>query len=260
MRLSVCTVIKDEGLYLREWLEFNILQGFSKHYIYDDHSTDNTAEILAPYIESGLVEMIGAQLDPPILLPAYQACIEQHLGEDTWMAFIDPDEFLWSPLFSTVLDALEFFPSTWGAVGVNWMMFNGSGKQQWENLPVIERFTWRPETQFGANRHIKSIIRMNQNAHVGADPHFFQVEHGTYSESGERLDGPFTSEVSTDILRVNHYFTKSFEECDARARKGQADRVGGFNLDRWSVVPQALDVEDKEIQRFLPELRRRLGQ
>ena len=262
MRLSACVIVKDEGLYLKEWLEFNLLQGFTKHYIYNDNSSDDTMDVLAPYIAAGSVEMIDARLDSPILFAAYQTCIEQHLGGETWLAFIDVDEFLWSPCFPTALAALDSLPLSWGAVGVNWMMFNGSGKQQWEDRPVIERFTWRPAADFSANRHIKSIIRMNQQVHVGGDPHFFQVERGTYNELGEQLAGPLTSAPSSDLLRINHYFTKSFEECEARARKGQADRAGGFNLNRWYGVSQELDVDERgpgSIQKFLPELKRRLG-
>ena len=254
MNLCACTIVRNEALYIREWLEFNRMQGFQKHYVYDNLSTDNTLDVLQPYIDSGFVELIEPHFDPLIHFKAYQRCIDQHLGEDTWMAFIDVDEFLWSPKFSAVKEALDSLPP-WGAVGVNWFTFNGSGKEQWEDAPVIERFTWRLPTQSEVNRHIKSVIRMNQRVNLGGDPHFFKVEHGTYDDSGELMSGPFTSSVKGEMLRINHYYTKSRQECDLRARNGRADMVDVYDLNRWNNVPQTLDVEDRGIQRYLPELK-----
>jgi hypothetical protein len=259
MNLCACSIVKEEALYIREWLEFNRMMGFDKHYIYNNDSTDNTLEILQPYIEEGFVELIEPHFDPPIHFAAYQRCIDQHLGEDMWMAFIDVDEFLWSPRFNTTKEALDSLPAHWGAVGVNWLIFNGSGKEEWQDIPVIERFTWRMENQFPTNRHIKSVIKMNQYVHVGGDPHYFHVEKGTFDDSGELMGGPFTSAVRVETLRMNHYYTKSHQECDLRARKGRADMVEVYDLNRWNNVPQTPDVVDTEIQKYLPELKRRLG-
>lgn len=268
MKLANCALVKDEALYLREWLEFNLLQGFTKHYLYDNCSTDDTLAVLQPYIDSGVVEMIdgpdgpGSHFDSPPVFKVYQKCLDQHCGEDTWLAFMDVDEFLWSPEFPTALAALETLPLAWGAVGVNWLMFNGSGQEKREPGLVLERFTWRAGDQFYENRHIKSVIRMNQHVTVGGDPHFFHVERDTYSERGELLTGPRTDFVSVDLLRLNHYYTKSHEECELRAAKGRHDIEGGYIWGRWGAVPQTADVVDQGvggIQRFLPELKERLN-
>ncbi len=54
--LAVCAIAKNEGAYFEEWIEWHRKLGVEKFYIYDNESTDNTKEILAPYVESGLVE------------------------------------------------------------------------------------------------------------------------------------------------------------------------------------------------------------
>ena len=270
MNLANCTLVKNEAPYLNEWLEFTSLQGCTKHYLYDNCSTDDTLAVLQPYIESGFVEMIdgpdgpGSHYDQPEIFKVFQKCLDQRsqaewMVEDSWLTFMDVDEFLWSPRFPRAVDALESLPPAWGAVGVNWLMFNGSGQQTRLSGLVLERFTWRPEDQYPVNHHIKSAIRMNQRVELGRDPHYFHVERGTYSEKGELLTGPLTDSVSVDLLRINHYYTKSREECDLRAAKGRTDIAGAFILDRWNGVSQTADVVDTGIQRFLPELRRRLG-
>ena len=54
--LAIGAIMKNEGPYLKEWLDFHILVGVTKFYLYDNESTDETKEILKPYIKSGIVE------------------------------------------------------------------------------------------------------------------------------------------------------------------------------------------------------------
>jgi len=53
--LSICGIYRDEAFYLREWIEFHRLVGVERFYLYDNFSEDNHREVLAPYIESGIV-------------------------------------------------------------------------------------------------------------------------------------------------------------------------------------------------------------
>ena len=60
--IAIGAIMKDEGPYLKEWLDFHILVGIKKFFLYDNESTDNTTEILKPYIERGIVEeLTGAE-------------------------------------------------------------------------------------------------------------------------------------------------------------------------------------------------------
>ena len=68
--LAVCAIYRDEGPYLREWVEFHRLAGVERFYLYDNGSTDEHEEVLRPYVEEGLVE-----LNPWPIHPAQiQAC------------------------------------------------------------------------------------------------------------------------------------------------------------------------------------------
>ena len=48
--LAIVVIIKNEGKDIAEWIDYHIIAGVSKFYIYDNESTDNTKEILQPYI------------------------------------------------------------------------------------------------------------------------------------------------------------------------------------------------------------------
>ena len=43
--MSIACIIKNEGPYLREWLEYHKLIGVEHFYVYDNESSDNTKEL-----------------------------------------------------------------------------------------------------------------------------------------------------------------------------------------------------------------------
>ncbi|XDE60951.1 glycosyltransferase family 92 protein [Arthrospira platensis BEA 1257B] len=54
-RFSICAIMRDEGCYLMEWLEFHKLVGVERFYLYNNNSVDNTQDIVIPYIQTGEV-------------------------------------------------------------------------------------------------------------------------------------------------------------------------------------------------------------
>ena len=51
--LGVCAIYRDEGPYLREWIELHRLVGVERFFLYDNGSSDDHLEILAPYRKTG---------------------------------------------------------------------------------------------------------------------------------------------------------------------------------------------------------------
>jgi len=251
--VNICAVAKNEGRYVREWVEFHRLVGVEHFTIFDNESTDDTAAILK---KLDGVEVIPWPMPKPNQLAAYQHYIDRH-REPVWTAFIDLDEFLFSPQYDTIPEALamiQFNHPQVKTIGANWACFGASGEQEYRPEPVIERFTHRLPTSNPASTHIKSIIWMDQEVHTGGDPHFFHAETGTWNENGEPVDGPLFPH-SSDILRINHYCTKSRQEWRARAELGTPDRVE-IKIDEMDFEGYQNDViEDRDIQRFLPKLK-----
>ncbi len=258
MSLVICALFRNEARYLREWIEFHRIVGVEAFYLYQNRSDDDWQSILLPYVEQGVVVLVDWPQEPPSQLLAYHHFISGHKGQSLWTAFIDCDEFLFSPRFPTISEALSEERFRCGALGVNWMCFGSSQREQWTDQPVIERFTLRPADHFGPNVHIKSIVRMDQVEGVGPDPHHFHVRCGTVNEAGELVSGPFTAKASHQLLRINHYVTKSREEYRQRIALGRADLARSRELSEYDHY-QAQEVDDHEIWRFLPELKVRLA-
>ena len=55
--LAVTAIFKNEGRYLKEWLDYHLFAGVEHFYLYNNDSSDNYAEVLAPYIEKNLVTL-----------------------------------------------------------------------------------------------------------------------------------------------------------------------------------------------------------
>jgi len=91
--LAVCAIMKNEGRYLREWIEFHKIVGVERFYLYDNGSTDDTCDVLAPYVRSGDVILTDWALHPG-QVQAYDHCLKQNASKARWIAFIDLDEFL----------------------------------------------------------------------------------------------------------------------------------------------------------------------
>jgi glycosyltransferase involved in cell wall biosynthesis len=60
--LSVGAIFKNESHSIREWIEHYIYRDVEHFYLIDDSSTDNTVEIIKPYISVayfGLISLIA---------------------------------------------------------------------------------------------------------------------------------------------------------------------------------------------------------
>ena len=91
--LAVVAIIKNEGDYLREWLDYHLLAGVDHFYLYDNDSTDNQAEVAKPYVEAGLAEYFHV---PGKLMQyvVYNDAVKRFKFRCRYMAFIDADEFI----------------------------------------------------------------------------------------------------------------------------------------------------------------------
>src|SRR5712664_2683081 len=94
--LAACAIYLDEAPFLQEWIEFHRLVGVEKFFLYNNLSTDDHRAVLATYVDDGTV-VLKDWLDKPGQASAYRDCLDQHREEARWIAFIDIDEFLFSP-------------------------------------------------------------------------------------------------------------------------------------------------------------------
>jgi hypothetical protein len=258
--LSAFAIYRDEAGYLREWIEFHRLAGFERFYLYDNFSTDHHREVLAPYVAEGIVVQHDWPVEPG-QPAAYRDVLERHGEETFWLAIFDLDEFLFSPTGRPVSEVLREFEQ-FGGVAVNCIPFGTNGHQTRQPGLAIENFTRRCAIDKPRNRIVKSIVRPDCVAEIGKDPHYFRYREGVHAvtERKQLLKGSLTEDVSVDLLRINHYITRSQEERDAKNVGGNAWEGGKRDLPKAKERDKMLnDEEDTTILRFAPALREALG-
>ena len=154
--LSVCAIYRDEADYLAEWVEFHRLVGVERFFLYNNFSEDHHREVLAPYVEEGIVTI----RDWPVLdgrvgqIPAYNDCLRWHRHDSRWIAFIDLDEFLFCPGGEPLPSVLADYEQ-WPAVAVRWAMFGTSGHKTKPPGLVIENY--RRRIDFDGDINMKTV-------------------------------------------------------------------------------------------------------
>ncbi|MEY4299166.1 MAG: hypothetical protein RIR25_402, partial [Verrucomicrobiota bacterium] len=137
--LTACTMFRNEAPFLDEWLTFHHGVGVEHFYLYNNLSSDNFREVLDPWIREGLVTLFdwtvaGGQVN------AFNNCIRRFRMQARWIAFLDADEFLFSPEtqdLRSILPRYEGFP----AIFVYWILFGSGGHRQRPTGSVIENYT-----------------------------------------------------------------------------------------------------------------------
>jgi len=254
--LAVCAIFRDEARYLAEWVTFHRLQGVERFYLYDNLSTDDWRSALGREIAAGIVE-VRHWPDVPGQASAYEDCLRHHRTDARWIAFIDVDEFLFSPTGKPLPEVLRGFDTHPGVV-VNWRVYGTNG---WEHPPdglVIDNYPLRAPDDHPANRLVKSIVyprRTLAPTPWGMGSHLFFHHGNPVGEDMLPLLRHAREPATADLLRINHYYAKSDEEFRRKeARPNPIDHsVGGWWTAAGYPPPQAA-IDDDSILQFRPEL------
>jgi hypothetical protein len=256
IRLAVCAIYRNEGRYLREWVAFHKLVGVERFYLYDNRSSDAHREALEPYIEEGTV-VLHDWPQHPGQLGAYDHCLEHYGPECRWIAFIDLDEFLFSPTGRPVPELLAEFED-WPGVAVNRANFTTSGHETPPPGNVIENYLRRIDG--GANRYVKSIVDPDEVVHSLSPHHFLYRFRAAVDETGFPVRGVRTKSVSFEKLRVNHYYTRSLAEFREKRAREAADTgtMRPWHESAVRIAEQGLGTPDETITALAPRLREEL--
>ncbi len=265
--LAVTAIIKNEGRHLREWVEFQRLMGAEHIYLYDNGSTDDSLDVVTPFVGEGFVTLLPWATFDDAVSPQRQAYAHAlcNFGHDfRWMAFIDLDEFLFpvtAPTLIEVLSDYEEFP----CLCVPWFLFGFSGHAKPPLGPVIENYTQR--APFPPTAHHELLVRWKSIVNPAAvssihDPHMFELTSGVIGGIDERRYAVSVGSVQDPppgaALRINHYFTRSRQEFVAKSLRMDGGLVSPGKRQRRADLIEAETVRDDAILRFLPALRERM--
>lgn len=248
--LSIVVTVKNESLYIGEWLDYHLMIGVDHFYIYDNGSTDDLLEIIRPYIKEGLVTYTQWEGNNQQLV-IYEHALSGYQDDTKWMAILDADEFLVSITEQSIIDFLKSLNNNVTQVILGWMVFGSSGRLKYERGLVLDRFRMHAQDTWIADS--KPIVRPDHFLHVPI-PHWVDVFGQTVNEKGEKLRRYPQINITSALpmpkskFRINHYYCKSWEEFESKRNRGFADHDGGertkndfLDHDQNDVIDHSLD-------------------
>jgi Glycosyltransferase family 92 len=259
--LSVCAIYRDEADYLAEWIEFHRLVGVERFFLYNNFSADHHRDVLAPYIEEGIVNVRDWHvLDGRVgQIPAYDDALRWHRYDSRWIAFIDLDEFLFSPGGEPLPEVLAEYEE-WPAVALRWAMFGTAGHRTRQPGLVIESYSRR--IAFDGNINMKTVADPTRVTSCLSAHHFEYAYLSAVDENRLPVTGTRTASDSVERLRLNHYHWKSEEEYIAKCTRmraiGRPREVPNAEHFEWLKRAEENGVTDDAIQMYVPALREAL--
>ncbi len=203
--------------------------GFQLFLIFDDGSTDETFDVVAPYVQQGIVVLIHARR-------SFASCLGEHRtgqehqqagcqqavfnyawsrlsGKVTWMSNFDVDEFVWTPQDGQTVARLLTHSglASYDRLDLVGVVFGTSNVSEPSDRPVLKVFTRRAKTNLlfgsyhGDNFAHKSLYRPERIGFVGV--------HHLWCVFCRSL---MVTPLSRDI-RLSHYQYKSRTKQRAKA-------------------------------------------
>ena len=261
--LSIACIAKDEGPYIKEWIEYHKLVGVDRFYFYDNESSDNTKEILEPYIKDGTV--IYHYVEGYFMqCKCYEDAIFRYKNKTYWLALIDMDEFIVPVDRSNLKDLLVEYESFPG-LAVNWLLFDSNGLEKKPTIDgglVTANYTRvRKNYDQQQNRSVKTIHNPRKVVDIiSAHFAFYIANESPVTETFKRTRGGIkTDHHSSNKIRINHYFTKSKEEYVEKIKRNNKGIPLLYDLKDDLLNFNEETTNDYVIQRYLPQLKEAMG-
>lgn len=226
-KIVLCAIFKNEGRFLKEWIEYHRLVGVDHFFMYNNNSTDNYKEILSKYINAGIVSLIDWP-QVPGQIPAYKHWYDNYRKDCEWCSFLDLDEFI-CPKYDydlpSWLEKYEKYP----VIRIDWLMFGTSALEEHNeaNL-VIEQYThcWNKPVNIGK-------VLYNCNFDIAAFNN--TMHHALHVKWHNLIIPPFndTGNICVDYchelhgnknssIQINHYYSRAYNILNEKLTKGDS--------------------------------------
>uniref|UniRef100_A0ACD5ZG24 Uncharacterized protein n=1 Tax=Avena sativa TaxID=4498 RepID=A0ACD5ZG24_AVESA len=210
--ICACTMVRDVAKFLPEWVVYHAAVGVDRFYLYDNGSEDDLAHQVHQLSSAGYDVSTVAWPWTKAQEAGFSHSATVYQDSCEWMAFIDVDEFIFSPRWnqSEIPDASSMLQSVVsslepdvGQVSLGCADFGPSGQTANPKEGVTQGYTCRKRTH---ERH-KSLLRLDavDDSLVNSIHHF-------------ALLPSFRGEWNKQV-RVNHYKYQAWEEFKVKFRR-----------------------------------------
>lgn len=261
--VAIALFVKDEFSDIAGWIAWHAALGVKTFFIYDDHSSDGTWDILTA--ASRCYDIRLRRTDPVAQPDFYQRQRDSFLqtaaeckGQFDWLGFLDGDEYVYLRHFDSLP---EFFMTINHASGVafSWRIYGSNDRVVRPRNMAVEAFTRHSSKALNDNVLVKSFIRPEKLGEKYLNPHMFDVPMEDYIRpSGKPVKGLHaTQDIEWSDGFVMHFICRSMENYVQRIRRrlnaDLSDSIGYWHHFNRN------DVEDLEPLRLLPRAEQHLA-
>lgn len=248
MKTAICAIIKDEHLFLKEWIDWHLCLGFDAIHLFEDKGSKSHEEICVKYNnvylrryedDEEIQEILSDQGSSHRQLLLYTWFGDTYREQYDWVAFIDIDEFIVFKNEYNLQKLCKEFES-YSAVLMNWRMIGASGHIKRPTVPVMEAYTIVEDFLSQDMGYLyKSLCNLNK---------WQGMEHLHLAKGSVNTNHkPDIHEICYDKVILNHYFTKSWEDwCDRIFKKGGTSN-GHRTLDLFFECNKSMKYLQKEL-------------
>jgi len=238
IKVAMCTFCKRENKYIKYFIEFYKNLGYNHFYFYDhndkgDEKIDDN-QIVKDGIKKGFISIIKFPYEMGnvgnFITQAYYNCYEKYSSQYDWISFFDVDEFLvFEPKNITIQEFLNNKRYN-GCENIqfNWKIFSDNEKLEYEDKPLIERFTEVSNYEYEM-RHVKPTIRgrLNYKKFIKSkSPHSIYNNIKGCSSSGKKTDCRYCIwPPDFEYASLNHYVTKTVREYFEKRYREKGDKM-----------------------------------
>jgi Glycosyltransferase family 92 len=269
--IAIVLIVRNEADHIAEWAQFHARAGVRQFFVYDNGCTDATIPTLRETLGNAVTVMPwnqkfrdarrGHEIHNQVL--AYAHAVRNFGDAFRWMAFIDVDEFL-IPKQARDLPAALAHLDGCRSISLPWHMFGRGGHAVAPTGGVIANYTRRNPDPMSSAKGLRNFKMIVDPCHVTAlKVHEMAVDGSTDSCNDRGQPVTLTSRetpatYSADHIQLNHYYTRSTSELQAKIARGpnlttpDADHLR--RVMRKVAAIEAGEVEDRAALEYLARI------
>ena len=158
LKLAICTMARDENIYINEYLDYYFKLGFDHIYIFDDNEkvTDNISQAINDSYKNYVTIYNYRRIIKDQRI-AYTLCYEMNKNKYDWIFMNDIDEYLIikNNSLRNYISQVKFQKCDF--IKFQWLLANDNNLLHYDNRSLFERF----KGPYKTDTHIKTIVRGN---------------------------------------------------------------------------------------------------
>ena len=230
-KVCICSPVKDENRYIKEFVEHYKKYGVDKIFIYDNNEIDGERleNAIGEYIKIGLVKVLNYRGQKAPHFDIMNDCYKKNYRIYDWLIFFDLDEYIHLFNYTNIKLYLQrdIFKKC-EKIHLNWVHHTDNNLLYYDERPLHIRF---PEVEPNAKNNVKGSYNCVKSILRGHIPnvvincvHKLNMKLKGCDGFGnpQVIDKYGTHNSDFRFYYIDHYYSKSVQEFAEKLNKGGA--------------------------------------